>query len=92
MSRVLLDNNSTNPGPWVRSLDVQHTVFATATNWGGATVSIEISPDGEAAVGDPLMEFTADGYDNATLGRRTYIRASYSGGSPTGLKVTMSGG
>lgn len=92
MSRVLLDENSTNPGPWVRATDVQHTVFAKADVWGGATVSIEISPDGEAAVGDALMTFTADGYDNATLGRRTFIRARHAGGSPSGLKVTLAGG
>lgn len=92
MSRVLLDADSTNPGPWVRTLDVQHTLFATASSWAGATVQIEISPDGESAVGAPLMELTEDGYSNATLGRRTYIRAGYTGGPPVGLKVTMSGG
>lgn len=92
MSRVLLDDNSSNPGPWVRTSDVQHTVFAHADAWSGATVSIEISGDGGDAVGDALMTFTADGYDNATLGRKTYIRARVAGGTPTGLKVTMSGG
>jgi hypothetical protein len=87
--RLLLDGTGT--GEWIHTSDVQHTLMASASDWAAGTVEIEIGGDGANPIGDPIITFEADGYENATVGRRTWIRAK-STGSPVGLKVYMSGG
>ena len=67
-----------------------YTVFAYGT-FGGATVKVQVSPDGVTFFDLTDLTFTANGCSNVTLAAGSYIRANLSSVGTTSVDVDLLG-